>query len=124
MRDLHINFEGENIKVKAQKVKGKLWFHLDGQTYCYDDFVKTKKRGLSGAVGDGSILAPMPGKILKVHKQVGDKVEAGETVIALEAMKMEYSLSVEFAGMVESISCNEGDQVTLEQILAQVSKEN
>lgn len=65
----------------------------------------------------------MPGKIMKVLKKLGEKVVVGETVIVMEAMKMEYSLEADVTGTLESISVSENDQVNLGQLLASISKE-
>lgn len=57
------------------------------------------------------VKAPMPGLILKVRKKVGEKVEQGESVIILEAMKMENDLKAPVSGVIESISVKEGSAV-------------
>lgn len=57
------------------------------------------------------VKAPMPGLILKVRKKVGEKVEQGESVIILEAMKMENDLKAPVSGVMESISVKEGSAV-------------
>ena len=53
----------------------------------------------------------MPGKILEVHVRVGQKVESGDTLMVMEAMKMEHKIVASSAGTVDSIHFNEGDQV-------------
>ena len=70
--------------------------------------------------GNGGVNAPMPGTILKVNKAVGDKVEAGEAVIVLEAMKMENDINSPKAGTIKSISVNQGDTVAAGQFLFEV----
>ena len=58
-----------------------------------------------------TIIAPMPGKILKINVQPGDQVKKGDILIVLEAMKMEQSLSAALDATVEDISFSENDQV-------------
>ena len=58
-----------------------------------------------------AITAPLPGTITAVQVKVGDKVNAGDTVIVLEAMKMQNNIEAENAGTVTSISVNQGDSV-------------
>ncbi len=70
--------------------------------------------------GAGSVNAPMPGTILKVNKAVGDKVEAGEAVVVLEAMKMENDITSNKAGVLKSIAVNKGDTVAAGQFLFEV----
>jgi biotin carboxyl carrier protein len=57
------------------------------------------------------IKAPMPGMILKFKKQVGDKIESGESVIILEAMKMENDIKSPSSGVIKNIYASEGSAV-------------
>lgn len=57
------------------------------------------------------IKAPMPGLILKIRKGVGEKVEQGESVIILEAMKMENDLKSPTSGVIDKIFVKEGSPV-------------
>ncbi len=63
------------------------------------------------AAGAGSVTAPMPGKILKLHVKQGDSVTNGQLVLILEAMKMENESFATAAGTVTQLSCKEGDSV-------------
>lgn len=58
-----------------------------------------------------AIKAPLPGTITTVCVKVGDKVNVGDTVIVLEAMKMQNNIEAENAGTVTSIVVNQGDSV-------------
>ena len=58
-----------------------------------------------------NVKAPMPGLILKIKKTVGDKVEQGESIIILEAMKMENDLKAPASGEIEKIFVTEGSPV-------------
>ena len=62
-------------------------------------------------VGAGSLQSPMPGKIFKILKDKGQKVIAGETVLILEAMKMEHAIKAPKDGVVTDIFFKEGEQV-------------
>jgi biotin carboxyl carrier protein len=57
------------------------------------------------------VIAPMPGLILKIRKNIGDKIEQGESVIILEAMKMENDLKASTSGIIENIFVSEGSAV-------------
>lgn len=64
------------------------------------------------ATGEGSaIKAPLPGTIMSVNVKVGDKVNQGDTVCVLEAMKMQNNIESEYTGTVTSIVVNQGDSV-------------
>ncbi|MFP4348605.1 MAG: pyruvate carboxylase subunit B [Desulfococcaceae bacterium] len=63
------------------------------------------------------VKAPMPGMIVSYAKQVGDSVEAGETVVILEAMKMENALPSPVAGTVKAVNFSSGDSVAKNAVL-------
>ena len=77
------------------------------------------KAAASAAAGvDGTPLtAPMPGMIVKYLKQVGDAVNKGETVVILEAMKMENALQAPADGTVKAINFSSGDSVAKDAVL-------
>ena len=62
----------------------------------------------------------MPGTILRVNKNVGDSVNAGEAVVVLEAMKMENDINSPKAGVVKALFVNKGDTVASGQVLFEV----
>ncbi|MEO6164613.1 MAG: acetyl-CoA carboxylase biotin carboxyl carrier protein subunit [Candidatus Binatia bacterium] len=65
-----------------------------------------------------SIEAPMVGKVLKIEKQVGDRVEEDDVVIVMEAMKMEIPVVAPTGGVVKEIKVAPGQAVEAEQVLA------
>jgi len=64
----------------------------------------------------------MPGKVVQVIVDNGDTVAAGDTLLILEAMKMEHRITADCEGVVTELDVVVGDQVASEQILAIVSK--
>jgi 3-methylcrotonyl-CoA carboxylase alpha subunit len=76
--------------------------------------------GLGGPASDGSLRAPMPGKIVAVPARAGDTVTRGQPVVVLEAMKMEHALVAPFDGVVGQIGVAVGDQVSADTVLAVV----
>ena len=64
------------------------------------------------------VKAPMVGKILRIVVNVGDKVEEGDEVVILEAMKMEMPIPAPASGTVKEIKVKEGDNVETDQVLA------
>jgi len=77
-----------------------------------------KAAKLSTAAEAGAIIAIMPGLIVKVLKKVGDRIEAGEVVLILEAMKMQNKLRASKAGAIRQINVREGESVGMRQVLA------
>lgn len=63
-------------------------------------------------VGGGGLTAPMPGKVINIQVNVGDKVEQGQVLVVMEAMKMEHSITASTGGVVEEIFFAVGEQVT------------
>jgi len=61
--------------------------------------------------GMAGMEAPMPGRIVRVAVQVGDVVKKGQTVVTLEAMKMEHALKAPRDGVVREVGCREGELV-------------
>jgi oxaloacetate decarboxylase alpha subunit/pyruvate carboxylase subunit B len=67
--------------------------------------------------GGTPVKAPMPGMIVSIVKQVGESVKAGETVVVLEAMKMENALTASVSGTIRSIHCKVGESVAKNAVL-------
>jgi len=75
-----------------------------------------------GAVaGDGSVRAPMPGKVTQLSVKAGDKVAKGQALLTLEAMKMEHALTAPFDGVVDEVAAELGAQVTEGSVLAKLT---
>jgi len=70
------------------------------------------------SAGSGTVSAPMQGTIVKVSVEVGQSVETGDTIVILEAMKMENSVRAERAGTVSAINVAAGDGVAVGDVLA------
>jgi biotin carboxyl carrier protein len=70
---------------------------------------------------DGRIKAPIPGLIKDVFVAVGDRVESGQPIIVLEAMKMENEIHAPKSGIVTQISVKPGQDVRLHEVLAEIS---
>ncbi|OHB30879.1 MAG: methylcrotonoyl-CoA carboxylase [Phenylobacterium sp. RIFCSPHIGHO2_01_FULL_69_31] len=75
----------------------------------------------SGAAGDGSLRAPMPGKVTQISVKAGDAVTKGQPLLTLEAMKMEHALAAPFDGVVAELSAELGAQVSEGALLAKLT---
>jgi len=110
--------------VKSSKQKVKL---IDGQNNISASSVASagSAAGSSSAASSDSassskqatpaagqpVVAPLPGTINEIKVKVGDKVNAGDTVVVLEAMKMQNNIDAETSGTIASINVNKGDAV-------------
>ncbi|WGM47251.1 Acetyl-/propionyl-coenzyme A carboxylase alpha chain [Brevundimonas sp. NIBR10] len=94
-----------------------VWFE-DGLAFEISAFKQMGAGG--GSASDGSLRAPMPGKIVAVSAAVGDAVAKGQPIVVLEAMKMEHALVAPFDGKVSGVGAAVGDQVAADAVLAVV----
>ncbi len=78
---------------------------------------KSRRATAAAAEEAGALTAVMPGLILKILKQEGDRVEVGDTVIVLEAMKMQNDLQARSAGVITQMNVKPGDSVEMRQVL-------
>ncbi|WP_417336446.1 biotin/lipoyl-containing protein [Halobacteriovorax marinus] len=69
-----------------------------------------RSRSKNGSSGSGHMQSPMPGKILKVLVSVGDSVKEGDSLIVMEAMKMEHTIKANSDGVISAIHFSEGQQ--------------
>lgn len=119
--EIKVRIDGIDCKAQAQIIKGTLWVHVNGRTFTMDSSAGQKSRRKAG-VGSASdtVNAPMPGKVTKILVPAGAAVKAGQAILVMEAMKMEYTLKCEIAGTVDVISCAAGDQVALGKALVKI----
>ncbi|MBT3754654.1 MAG: biotin/lipoyl-binding protein [Candidatus Cloacimonetes bacterium] len=82
------------------------------------DVVKTPSKPIAASAG--SVLAPIPGLILRILVKEGDSVNAGDPVLILEAMKMESEITSTVTGVVKNISVKEGTSVQEGETLIEV----
>ncbi len=76
------------------------------------NFASPSAKPAAAAAGDGAAVnSPLPGVILDIKVAVGDSVSAGQTLVVLEAMKMENNVDAPMAGVVKSIVARCGDSV-------------
>ncbi len=73
------------------------------------------------AVGDGTIVAPIPGVVVSIHVKVGDSVLVDQLVLKLEAMKMENEIAAPISGIVKEIAVSEGSEPSTGQLLMTIA---
>jgi len=109
--------------VKVNRSTKSFLIKINGEQYSIelkDKFdLLLEKMGLTNGVGGkiNSIKAPMPGLIIDLKVKAGDKVIAGDSLLILEAMKMENLIKASGESIVKSVKVKKGDSVEKNQIL-------
>lgn len=116
--------EGKKTEIWIRKLAGKNYYSFDNiqwkklpalgmnevlvsNSEVYKVYRGFKPSGLNKG-GAGALITQMPGKVVKLLKKVGDKATKGETVLILEAMKMENEIKSGADGIIKSINVKEG----------------
>ncbi len=110
--------DGQRVTAHVSSDMAKRWVTINGQT-----LMLTKTSGAKQGVRHdhaGGLIAPMPGQIRSVAVSVGDVVKKGQTLLTMEAMKMEIRIQALKDGVVKSVSVKQGQTVEREQILVEV----
>ena len=102
-----VSTDGSVFFAHSAKVGDTWWIHIGGHTFCIDHI----EPGAAEEDEGSGLTAPMPGKVLQVLVEVGQRVEAGQPLMILEAMKMEHRIVASQEGSVSEIYFSEGDQV-------------
>ncbi|GAA2952620.1 acetyl-CoA carboxylase biotin carboxylase subunit [Kitasatospora cinereorecta] len=98
-----------------------VWLGRDGDTWHVQDHDPVASSLSGAAAGADTLAAPMPGTVTVVKVAVGDEVAAGQSLLVVEAMKMEHVISAPHAGTVTELDVTAGATVALDQILAVVT---
>ncbi|MFD7813896.1 biotin carboxylase N-terminal domain-containing protein [Streptomyces sp. NPDC059785] len=98
------------------------WLGRDGDAWHVRDHDPVAASLTQGAhAGADSLTAPMPGTVTVVKVAVGDEVSAGQSLLVVEAMKMEHVISAPHAGTVSELDVTAGTTVAMDQVLAVVT---
>ncbi len=123
--------EPDTVELEVAGVRRTFAIHLDGDHVDVESVLGhvalvKQPRFVDPAdqVATGSLLAPMPGSVVAVNVAAGDTVSAGQTVLVLEAMKMQHSVNAPYDGVVSEIDVTAGQQVTAGDVLAVVTPES
>jgi pyruvate carboxylase subunit B len=136
---IHVHGEAYHIKVggKGHKSEGKrpYFLYVDDQLEevlveplvevlpSEDGMIDVRATGQSirpKAQEAGDVTTPMPGTVVKIKTKKGDKVKAGDTVLIVEAMKMENEIHTPVDGTILNIFVIEGDMVNPDEVLVQI----
>lgn len=126
--EVELDFDGETYKVYlAKNAQGQINVSLNGFYFQLNDpgslpqmdFYESQHEGDAANV----LKSPMPGKLIKVNVEAGEEVKKGQTLLIVEAMKMENNIIAPRDGQVEEIFAKEGDSVDSSKVLLSLKEE-
>jgi biotin carboxyl carrier protein len=120
-----ILIDGQSFEARVAPEPGRLSIQVAQQEYSVkiqDARSWPGKRGGGSAFqGRQQVVAPMPGKIVRVLAKAGERIEAGQGLVVVEAMKMQNEVRSPKSGQVERILVGEGQSVNAGEVLAVVA---
>jgi len=110
-------------RIQVVRTAGGVWVAWPGGAKFFAPERPGAAAGFDGAAADGAaaVRAPMTARVVQIAARAGSDVGAGEVLVILQAMKMEYRLTSPRAGRVEAIHCSEGEMVDLGRTLVTLS---
>ncbi|UYP18898.1 acetyl/propionyl/methylcrotonyl-CoA carboxylase subunit alpha [Rhodococcus sp. Z13] len=116
---LAVVLDGRRHNYRVAESDGAIWLADGRGSVAVREVQEASVRGDDAHAGDADITSPMPGAVIAVSVASGDTVTAGQTLVVVEAMKMEHSLTAPVDGVVELFAAP-GEQVKVDQLLARV----
>ena len=124
---LSLLVEGRSYDIKREQAPGGEHVHMivRGISFIAEvrdprSFRSRQQSGAGAAAGPKKLVSPMPGKLVRILAPAGTRVEAGEGVVVVEAMKMQNEIKSPKAGVVARITVAEGAAVKAGEVLAVV----
>jgi pyruvate carboxylase subunit B len=126
VRMVKLNTHVYRVVAEKRPGRGKYTLWVDGyrfETEALDErtrSIRDLSAASAGPIGPAPIIAPMPGLIVRVNVSIGDRVEAGQGIVVMEAMKMENELRATAGGTVKSIAVSAGTAVEKGALLVEL----
>jgi biotin carboxyl carrier protein len=112
---LSVAISGELMRAFVAERNRKTFVNIEGKTFAFDDATAQAERQKSGRSGvglaPGAISSPMPGNVIKLLVKEGDTVKEGQSLVIVEAMKMENEIRSPSNGVVKKINFAVGNLV-------------
>jgi acetyl/propionyl-CoA carboxylase alpha subunit len=115
--------DGRKVEAHIGTDGKRRWVSFGGKTLVFEK-TSGQRRGGAGGYSSGRLTAPMPGQVRTVNVTVGEAVTKGQTLLVLEAMKMEIRIQAPSDGVVERLAVEQGETVEREQVLAEIGENN
>ena len=116
---LELLIDGEHVTAYVSADGAKRWVTVNGQTLMLTKSTSAKRRGAGHDHGSG-LVAPMPGLVRSVNVEQGEAVMKSQTLLVLEAMKMEIRIQAPRDGSVKKLLVQPGQTVEREQVLIEI----
>ena len=117
--DLILTLEGRRQSVTIVSGGDVWWAHADGHAWALT-WVSPLPEGRRSLAAEGSLHAPMPGQVRAVFVEIGQRVAKGETLLILEAMKMEHRIKAPYDGQVSALHYQVGQSVQADAVLLEL----
>ena len=108
---LRLELDGRRTTVTAVTAGSRRHVFLDGRAWVFDLCGQEGTEGAGTGVDAAGLTAPMPGRVIAVKVEPGAKVARGQTLVVLEAMKMEHAIVAPTDGTVKAVRFAVGEQV-------------
>jgi propionyl-CoA carboxylase alpha chain len=119
---LELDIDGRRVSARVDR-EGDRWFvHTSDGDLELEQLPRFRLPGTGDF--EGGLVAPMPGKVLAAYVAVGDRVDKGQLLVILEAMKMEHRITAPTSGTISELHVTEGDQVGNGELLIVLSEES
>ena len=118
---VRFTLDGDYVEAIVARHKGRMRVWI-GPAHADVEFVDPASTAGEHKSAEGSLEAPMPGVIVAVSVAEGDEVKAGDTLLVLEAMKMEHQVHAPAAGVIKRIRFQPGSQVNEGDLLVELSQ--
>ncbi len=120
---LDLLLDGQCVTAYVSSDGAKRWVTVGGQTFILTKSTAGARRSQHGHHAQDELTAPMPGQVRAVNVTEGESVTKGQTLLVLEAMKMEIRVAAPRDGVVGKLFVQQGQTVEREQVLVEI-KEN
>lgn len=114
--------DGKRVTAYVSSDGPKRWVTANGQTLMLTKSSGARRRGHRSHHAAGELTAPMPGQVRAVNVSEGDAVTKGQTLLVLEAMKMEIRIHATQDGTVKKLFVRTGETVEREQMLIEIEE--
>ena len=120
-QQLELIIDGQRVVAYVSSEGAKRWVTVNGQTSVLTKSLGARRR-VTGHDHASELAAPMPGQVRSVNVSEGEAIIKGQTLLVLEAMKMEIRIQASQDGVIKKLFVSQGQTVEREQILVEIEE--